>query len=486
MRLCTPIAAALAFLWTAAAALSTTAGLAADAAEPARPNILFVFTDDQAYEALGAAGRVDIDTPNLDRLAALGTHLTHAYNMGSWSGAVCVPSRAMAVTGRSLWRVQPIHRKMDAEREAGRLWPQLLNRAGYRTYFTGKWHVATDAGRTFDVARNVRGGMPGITREAYNRPLPDQPDPWCPSDPKFGGFWQGGKHWSEVTADDAIDFLGQARQDAGPFFMYISFNAPHDPRQSPEEYVDRYPLDRVPVPESFLPSYPYKREIGCPPSLRDERLGPFPRTEHAVKVHRQEYYAIITHMDTQVGRILDALEESGQWENTWIFFTSDHGLAVGHHGLFGKQNLYDHSVRVPLLVVGPGVPAGKKIDAPVYLQDIMPTTLELAGVPVPEHVDFHSLLPLLRGETDTHAYESIYGAYLGLQRAVTHDGWKLIAYPKVPVVRLYHVAEDPLELNDLAADAAQAERVKQLFARLLALQKEFDDPLDLRGAFPEL
>ncbi|MDY0167009.1 MAG: sulfatase-like hydrolase/transferase [Thermoguttaceae bacterium] len=451
-----------------------------------RPNILFLFADDQSSETLGAAGCVDIDTPNLDRLASLGTHLTHAYNMGSWSGAVCVPSRAMAVTGRSLWRVQPVHREMDAQREAGRLWPQLMNRAGYRTYFTGKWHVATDAAKTFDVARNIRGGMPKDTPEGYNRPLPGRPDPWSPSDPKFGGFWQGGKHWTEVTADDAVDFLGQAAADDRPFFMYIAFNAPHDPRQSPQEYVNRYPLDRIPVPKSFLPEYPYKNEIGCPPTLRDERLGPFPRTEHAVKVHRQEYYAIITHMDTQIGRILDALEKSGKRDNTWIFFTSDHGLAVGHHGLFGKQNMYDHSVRVPLLVVGPGVPAGKKIDSPVYLQDVMPTALELAGVPKPEHVDFHSLLPLVRGETDSHAYESIYGAYLGLQRAITHDGWKLIAYPKVPIVRLYHVAADPLEINDLAADPAQTERVKQLFARLLALQKEFDDPLDLREAFPEL
>lgn len=465
---------------------SGTFASSAHAAEPTRPNILFLFADDQSFETLGAAGRVDIDTPNLDRLASLGTHLTHAYNMGSWSGAVCVPSRAMAVTGRSLWRVQPVHREMDAEREAGRLWPQLMSRAGYRTYFTGKWHVPTDAAKTFDVAWNIRGGMPKDTPEGYNRPLPGRPDPWSPSDPKFGGFWQGGKHWTEVTADDAVDFLGQAAGDERPFFMYIAFNAPHDPRQSPQEYVNRYPLDRIPVPKSFLPEYPYKNEIGCPPTLRDERLGPFPRTEHAVKVHRQEYYAIITHMDTQVGRILDALEATGQGGNTWVFFTSDHGLAVGHHGLFGKQNMYDHSVRVPLLVVGPGVPKGRTIDSPVYLQDIMPTALELAGVPKPEHVDFHSLLPLVRGETATHAYSSIYGAYLGLQRAITHDGWKLIAYPKVPTVRLYHVAADPLELHDRAADPTQAERVKQLFARLLALQKEFDDTLDLRAAFPEL
>ncbi|HAV61561.1 MAG TPA: choline-sulfatase, partial [Verrucomicrobiales bacterium] len=109
---------------------------------------------------------------------------------------------------------------------------------------------------------------------------------------------------------------------------------------------------------------------------------------HAVKVHRQEYYAIITHMDAQIGRILDALEATGKADNTHIFFTADHGLAVGHHGLLGKQNMYEHSLRPPLIVAGPGIPRGRRIEARVYLQDIMPTTLELAGAPVPDHVEF--------------------------------------------------------------------------------------------------
>ena len=476
MSQCTRIVTAFICLWLAVASL-------ARASEPSRPNILFLFADDQSFETLGAAGHVDIDTPNLDRLASLGTHLTHCCNMGSWSGAVCVASRTMLVTGRSLWRAHALYNQTDAEREAGRLWPQLMHQAGYQTYFTGKWHVRTDAAKVFDVSRNIRGGMPKDTPEAYNRPLPGQPDPWSPYDPKFGGFWEGGKHWSEVVGDDAIDFLGQASRDTKPFFMYIAFNAPHDPRQSPKEYVDMYPLERISVPNNFLPEYPYKEAMGCPPTLRDERLGPFPRTEHAVKVHRQEYYALITHTDAQIGRILDALDATGQRDNTWIFFTADHGLSVGHHGLFGKQNMYEHSVRVPLLVVGPGVPKGKKIDAPVYLQDVMPTTLELAGIPKPDHVDFHSLLPLLRGETDAHAYRSIYGAYLGLQRAITHDGWKLIAYPEAKTLRLYHVAADLQELRDLAGDPAQAGRLKDLFARLLALQEEHDDAIDLRAAF---
>lgn len=455
------------------------------AAGAAKPNILFLFADDQCFETIHALGHPVIETPNLDRLVKRGASFTHAYNMGSWSPAVCVASRTMLVTGRSLWRASAVYNTANQECEAGRLWPQMMSRAGYATYMTGKWHVKADATRAFDVATHIRAGMPKDSPAGYNRPLPGQPDPWSPSDPKFGGFWEGGKHWSEVAGDDAIGFLAQAKQSEKPFFMYIAFNAPHDPRQSPKEYVDKYPTDRIPVPENFLPEYPYKDAMGCPKTLRDEKLGPFPRTEDAVKVHRQEYYAIITHMDAQIGRILDALEQSGQADNTWIFFTADHGLAVGHHGLFGKQNMYDHSLRVPFLVNGPGVKPGAKIDAPVYLQDVMATALDIAGAAKPEQVDFQSLLPLLSGETCPAARETVYGAYLDLQRAVIHDGWKLIVYPRANVARLYDLAADPGEMRDLAADPAQAARRRTLFERLVAMQKDLGDPLDLSATFPK-
>ena len=208
-----------------------------------------------------------------------------------------------------------------------------------------------------------------------------------------------------------------------------------------------------------------------------------PRTEHAVQVHRQEYYAIITHLDAQIGRVLDALEQSDRAGNTWVFFTSDHGLAVGQHGLLGKQNLYDHSVRVPFLVAGPGVPTGQRVTEPIYYQDVMPTTLELAGVKPPEHVAFQSLLPILH-ESAPSQYPSVYTAYLDLQRAVTRDGWKLIGYPTIRKVRLYHVADDPRELRDLAEDPRQLRRMHSLLAELRRWQRETNDPLDLSAALP--
>jgi len=459
-------------------------GIAQEAAK--KPNLLFIFADDQCFETVRALGCDEIETPNLDRLVGNGTTFTHAYNQGSWSGAVCVASRTMLNTGLFLWNAAAAYRKTDQEfRQKDRMWAQLLAGEGYDTYFTGKWHVRAKVDQTFKVSRNVRGGMPNQTPQGYNRPVEGKPDPWKPWDTKFGGYWKGGKHWSEVLGDDATDYIGQASKSKAPFFMYLAFNAPHDPRQSPKAFVDKYPLDKVRVPANFLPEYPYKDGIGCGKGLRDEKLGPFPRTHHAVKVHRQEYYAIITHMDAQVGRILDALEKSGEADNTYIFFSADHGLAVGHHGLFGKQNMYDHSVRVPLMVLGPDVPKGKKIDAPVYLQDIMASTLDLAGMAKPEHVQFKSLMPLVRGEA-TSSYDAIYGGYLAVQRMVTDDGYKMILYPKIGRVRLYNVKDDPLEMKDVAGDAASKPILKRLFATLLELQKETGDKLDLRAAFPKL
>ncbi len=450
-----------------------------------QPNVLFIFADDQCFDTLRSLGNEEIETPNLDRLVSRGMTFTHCYNQGSWSGAVCVASRTMLVTGRYLWHANDVYKESEKERAAGRFWPEYMRAAGYETYFTGKWHIRADANKAFDTAMNVRGGMPNQTPQGYNRPIEGQEDPWSPYDPKFEGFWKGGRHWSEVVADDATSYLNRASQREKPFFMYIAFNAPHDPRQSPKEYVDKYPWRKIKVPRNFQPLYPYKDSIGLGTKQRDEKLAPFPRTRYSVQVNRQEYYAIITHMDTQIGRILEALEASGKADNTYIFFTADHGLAVGHHGLIGKQNMYDHSVRVPFMAVGPGIPVGKKTENPIYLQDVMPTTLELAGVDKPDHVEFHSLKPFFEGE-EYRPYDAIYGGYLKLQRAVTWNDYKLIMYPTVPVYRLFNLKDDPDEMVDLAKQVGHQATVTKLFGRLLELQQETGDKLDLKEAFPDL
>lgn len=458
----------------------------ASASFAAKPNVLFLFADDFTYEAVRAFGHTDIDTPNLDRLAARGTTFTRAYNMGSWSGAVCVASRTMLNTGRSVWDAGAVYKTTDKERQSGVLWSQLMGKAGYKTYMTGKWHVQTDATKVFDMVMDVRPGMPKTVPTAYNRPIAGQTDAWSPYDKSLGGYWDGGRHWSEVVNDHTITFLNDAKQQEKPFFIYAAFNAPHDPRQAPKEFQEMYPLSRIKVPENFIPEYPYKDDIGCSEKLRDEHLAPMPRTEFAVKTHRSEYYALITHLDVQIGKILDTLDANGQADNTWIFFTADHGLAVGHHGLIGKQNMYDHSVRVPFLVAGPGVAKGAKNDNAIYLQDVMATALDLAEAEKPQHVFFHSLRPLLNGTQKQSSYDSIYGAYLELQRAVTHDGWKLIAYPKAKVLRLYHLAEDPQEMTDLAAKPEHAAMKKEMYARLVKLSADLGDQVDLKAVFGEL
>lgn len=264
--------------------------------------------------------------------------------------------------------------------------------------------------------------------------------------------------------------------------MYLAFNAPHDPRQAPKSFVDMYDPDQLEIPLSFLPEYPW--DIGAN-KIRDEVLAPFPRTERIVQVHLQEYYAIITHMDVQIGRILEALEKTGKADNTYIVFTADHGLAVGAHGLMGKQNQYEHSVRPPFIVVGPNVPQGSRVSEPIYLQDVHPTTFDLAGIPTPEHVDFKSLKPYLHGvDYDCEHYPAVYGAYTETQRMVIHEGFKLIVYPKIGKTLLFDLEKDPEEITDLSDSHCAKE--KELFQVLLKQQDVMGDPLDLRSAFPKL
>jgi choline-sulfatase len=323
--------------------------------------------------------------------------------------------------------------------------------------------------------------MPKQTRVRYNREfIEGEPDTWSPYDKSKGGFWEGGKHWSEVLSDDGQYFLEQVSKSDKPFFMYLAFNAPHDPRQAPKKFVGMYPLKNITVPENFLPSYPYNEHAGASKKLRDERLAPHPRTPFSVRTNLQEYYASITHLDAQVGHILKSLEATGKADNTYIIFTADHGLAVGDHGFMGKQNMYDRSMRVPLIITGPGLEKGKKVTAPVYFQDIMPTTIELTGSDIPEHVAFKSLLPLATGKTNVGSYPAIYGAYTYLQRMYRTEKYKLILYPNANVVRLYDMEKDPYEMNDLAeAKNKPVKLMKQLFNEFLALQKEVGDEVDV-------
>ncbi len=474
---------------------------------PDRPNFVFLFSDDQTFESISALGFDEVYTPNLDRLVKKGTSFTHAYNMGGWNGAICVASRAMIISGQFIWNAQEKSEKWAKGDTTAlhKTWSRLLEKQGYDTYMSGKWHVEAPADEIFNDARHIRPGMPGDRRGelgaaikkwkkesgdmkdwndympiGYGRPTGPDDTEWSPTDTLQGGFWEDDTHWSEVVRNDALDFLEMAKQKENPFFMYLAFNATHDPRQAPQRFLDMYPLEDIKVPENFLPEYPFKDDMGNPPGLRDEALAPFPRTEYAVKVHRQEYYALVSHMDEQIGKILDALEASGKMNNTYIFFGADHGLSVGHHGLIGKQSMFDHSVRIPMMVVGPGIPEGKVLNQDVYLQDIMATTLELANVDKPDYVQFNSFLDIVEGQkTESHYEDGVYGAYMNLQRMIRKDGFKLLIYPKIGKVLLFDMENDPNEMNNLADKPEYAKKVESLFTDLLKLQKKYNDPLSL-------
>ena len=457
------------------------------------PNILFLFADDYTYDAIHALGNKVINTPNLDRLVNEGTSFTNAFNMGGWQGAVCIASRSMIISGRSIWNAKQINDKWKKKENfelAEQSWGKLMEKKGYKTYMSGKWHVSIDPKKVFQTVRNIKPGMPRDFfkkefKKGYNRPINEKDKSWIPYDSLNGGFWEGGKHWSEVLKDDALDFIDDASNSDDPFFMYLAFNAPHDPRQSPKSFLDQYPIENISLPENWLPEYPNKEAIGNPKTLRDEALAPFPRTPYAIKTHIREYYAIITHLDQQIGEILAALKKSGKDKNTYIFFTGDHGLSVGRHGLLGKQNMFDHSIRVPLLMVGPDIPKKHKIDQEVYLQDIMATSLELANVKPTNTIEFNSLLSTAKGTSQEKIYKNgIYGAYIDYQRMIRKDGFKLIVYPKIKKTVLFDLKNDPLEINDLSTNVSYLKKKTDLFTGLLSLQKKFGDPLDLSSLVP--
>lgn len=481
-----------------------------------KPNIVLLFADDLTYTAINALGNNEIQTPNLDKLVENGVTFTNAYNMGAWNGAVCAASRAMMISGRYVWDAYEF-RKNWARKDTSayqKSWGKIMERAGYDTYMTGKWHVDAPAEKIFQQVKHIRPGMPKdewdhykmvrqfkqvvgrqkidgklVTADdvlplGYNRPQNEMDTTWSPSNTKHGGFWEGGKHWSEVLKDDALDFIGKAQKKDNPFFMYLAFNAPHDPRQAPQAYLDKYPLEDISLPKSWLPEYPDKEKIGNGQDLRDEALAPFPRTEYAIKKHIQEYYAIITHLDTQIGEIIEALEASGKMDNTYIFFTADHGLAMGKHGLLGKQSLYDHSVRPPLMLMGPNIPKGKKVTNDIYLQDIMATSLEIASIDKPDYVAFNSFLDQATGKTKVGNYHEIYGAYIKFQRMIRKDGYKLIVYPRLNKLLLFDLNNDPEEMNDLSE--AKPEKAKVLLGDLITLQKKMKDKLDLQPLYNTL
>ncbi len=426
------------------------------------PNIVLLVSDDQRPDTIAALGNPIIQTPSLDRLVRRGSVFTRAI----CANPICTPSRAELLTGCSGQRngVFDFGRQIN---DTLATFPQPFAAAGYRTWYVGKWHnngrpsthgyamtkrlFTGGGGRWWKPQVDYRGhpvtGYKGwIFRDADDQPLPSLGVGLTP-------------HISDLIADAAVDII---RQEANsPYLIHLNFTAPHDPLLTPPGFENRYPPETIPLPKNFLAEHPFDHGNK---GGRDEVLLPLPRTAELVRADIAAYYAVISHMDASVGRILDAIDASNQADNTIVVFCSDHGLAMGSHGLRGKQNMYEHTIGVPMIFAGPSIPSGASFNGQAYLRDLFPTLCELAGVAIPD-VDGKSQVPVLRGKKES-MYAHVIGYFRDSQRMIRTDRWKLIDYPQADRQQLFDLDSDPYELTDLAQNPDHQATKKLLQTKL--------------------
>ncbi|MEM1441798.1 MAG: sulfatase-like hydrolase/transferase [Verrucomicrobiota bacterium] len=449
------------------------------AAEPA-PNILFLLADDMRPDAIAAHGRENLRTPNLDALAREGMSFTRA----TCSYPICVVSRAEILTGRHGWENGVDGHSSRQFRSDLTFWPEAFRDHGYETVHIGKWHVSSrpsDRGYTRSAA--LFGGGGG----RY----------WVEGQTDWKGFpitgYRGWVFQSEdgrtkfpeegvgVTPDIDSKFASAAvktiEELAGsPWMIHVNFTAPHDPLMLRSQAGQVYSEEDIQLPANYLPVHPFDHGNF---DGRDEALLAWPRTRPAVLDLLRVYHSVIHEMDRCIGEIFESLEKTGQRENTIIIFTSDHGMGCGSHGLRGKQNQYEHTNLVPLIISGPDIPAQTSTDAMVYLRDLFPTTCELVGLPVPDSVTAESFAPVLEGKKETH-HSEVFGYFTDTQRMIrTEDNWKLIEYPHVGRQQLFDLNSDANELNDLSSSSESdvMDRSAELSHRLEEWRKKMKDPL---------
>jgi len=443
--------------------------------DPDRPNIIVILTDDQGCWAMGCAGNTEIRTPHLDRLAATGIRFESFF----CASPVCSPARASLMTGRipSQHGVHDWLRAGNTTEEpdkSGRLteylagqtgYTDLLAAGGYTCGISGKWHLGDSHHRqksfTFWEV-HAKGGGP-----YYNAPMI-----------RDGEVYREGRYVSDVITDNGLAFLAQQADSDTPFYLSVHYTAPHSPWQRDQhpaeiysDYYDNCPFESTPE----VPPHPWQAAtapIGSDPRRRREVLS--------------GYFAAVTAMDAGVGRILDRLEADGLRENTLVLFSSDNGMNMGHHGIYGKgngtfpQNMYDTSVKVPALVSRPGrVPQGAVCDEMLSHYDVMPTLLEYVGMSSGEadRLPGVSFAPLLRGEPlEGRDSVVVYDEY-GPVRMIRTRRWKYVhRYPYGPH-ELYDLAGDPDEATNLYGRDEHEAQVEQLKAGLEDWFARYVDPM---------
>ena len=441
-----------------------TVAVATSRGADARPNILFLFCDDQRADTIASLGNSAIITPNLDRLVKRGVSFQRASMQGGLHGTTCVPSRAMLLSGRPLWRV-------DETLQRDETWPSAFGKSGYSTFITGKWHNGPNSiAKSFQTARGIfSGGMTNPLKAPLSEMVGGKLDP-----AKIAG-----KHACAVFADEAIDFLRQPKEK--PFFCYVAFDGPHDPHIVPDDFPIHYDASKVPLPSNFLPFHPWDNgEM----TVRDEQLLPWPRTQEAVRSMNADYYRYVSYLDAQIGRILDALDSLPEGRNTIVVFSADSGVARGSHGLIGKQNVYEHSMRVPLIISGPGILSNQRTDALCYLFDVLPTLGKLCGVPAPTTSEGLDLSVVLKDPSLPGRDRLVFG-YRDVQRAIRDSRWKLIRYPHINRTSLFDLANDPDERSNLIAQPEYSAKALELTAALERELKSFGDVAPLTVANPK-
>jgi N-acetylglucosamine-6-sulfatase len=427
------------------------------AADATRPNLLFIFTDDQRWDCLSCMGHPFLKTPNIDRLATEGA----LFNNYFVTLPLCSPSRATLLTGQYA-HTHEIVGNGDSNALSHRLitWPALLQKSGYETAYIGKLHMGND-----DTPR------PGFDRWVGFKGQGVYIDPMLNVDGKAS------KHPGYITdllTDFAVDFINQKRDK--PFAMILAHKAVHQPCVPAERHKGIYqdqPLPHRPDEKDDLSGKPVLRR-----NSGDEPAGHPARGVSEKQI--REMLECIASVDEGVGKILAALEKNGQLDNTMIIFSSDNGYFFNEHNLGDKRAAYEESIRDPFLVRYPKlIKPGTKIDQMVLNVDLAPTMLELAGAPVPKNIQGRSFLPLLKGESSNWRTAALF-EYVQEPRypriptwnAVRTADWKYIHYVDLPDMdELYDLKNDPYEMKNLIADAKAADQLKQLKGQL---QKELD------------
>lgn len=412
-----------------------------------KPNILIVFTDDQRADTIGALGNAHIKTPNIDKLAKRAFVFGNGYCYGAHTGAVCVASRNQLMTG-NVWHRWAPQKRCSAD---GETMPKVMKAAGYQTFYREKSARANHPKilEQFDHYKDIHNVKALMSGRAC-RPF----------------------------VDDAIEFLKSGRDTSKPFFMYLGVSGPHDPRFAEKHFRDMYDSSKLPLPKNFKPIHHW--DIGSM-TIRDECLEKWPRGKEATRSHIYDYYALMSAMDYDLGRLFDYLDEAQLTENTIIIYSSDHGLALGSHGLFGKQNVYEDGMKVPFFIAGPGIKPGKS-DALVYLHDIFPTVADFGGGSLKEKHDGQSFRPLIEGkDKDGRSYLSL--AYQDSQRSVRDQRWKLMVFPQINRHQLFDLKNDPDEIHDVAKQ--NPEQVRRLMEILKKEQMALGDKQSLEVEKPK-